>query len=77
MVNVAALLAERGARTRMVLNVHDELVFYVPPNELGLVREIQRVMENPSIADDLLVPLVVDVSHSPTSWKDKRSGLPT
>jgi len=33
-------------------------------------------MENPSIADDLLVPLVVDVSHSPVSWKDKRPGPP-
>ncbi len=76
MVNVAALLAERDARTRIVLNVHDELVFYVPPDEHALVTELQRVMENPSIADDLLVPLVVDVSHSPVSWKDKRPGAP-
>ena len=75
-VNVAELLAEREARTRIVLNVHDELVFYVPRDELGLVADIQRVMENPSIADQLRVPLVADVSHSEASWKDKQKGVP-
>jgi DNA polymerase-1 len=77
MVNVDGLLGARGAKTRMVLNVHDELVFYVPMDELDLVAEIQRVMENPSIADRLLVPLVVDVSHSSKNWKEKQSGVPT
>ena len=75
-VNVAELICSREARTRIVLNVHDELVFYVPPEELGLVAEIQRVMENPSIGDQLRVPLVAEVSHSMTSWKDKQKGLP-
>ena len=76
-VNVAALLEERRARTRIVLNVHDELVFYVPPEEVELVAEVQQTMERPSIATALLVPLVADVSHSQASWKDKSPGLPT
>ncbi len=76
-VQVAALLGDRRARTRIVLNVHDELVLYVPPDEHALVSEIQRTMERPSIAPTLLVPLVADVSHSPSSWKDKRPGMPT
>ncbi len=75
-VNVAEFLRSRAARTRMVLNVHDELVFYVPSDELELVRDVQHVMEHPSIAADLRVPLVVDVSHSTTNWKDKQKGLP-
>ena len=76
MVSVAALLGARRARTRIVLSVHDELVFYVPPEEIGLVSEIQRVMEQPAIANELLVPLVAEVTHSATNWKDKRKGLP-
>lgn len=74
--NVAALLAARAAQTRMVLNVHDELVFYVPSDELSLVADIQDVMEHPSIAATLRVPLVVEVSHSTTHWKDKQKGIP-
>ncbi len=77
MVTMGALLRERGARTRMVLNVHDELVFYVPTGELELVPELKRVMESPSIAAELLVPLVADVSWSEVNWRDKREGLPT
>ena len=76
-VNVAALLEQRRARTRIVLNVHDELVLYLPPDELPLVSEVRRTMERPSIAVTLRVPLVADVSHSPASWKDKSPGLPT
>jgi DNA polymerase I-like protein with 3'-5' exonuclease and polymerase domains len=60
----------------MGLNVHEELVFYVPLEELSLVGEIQRVMENPSVARVLRVPLVVEMSHSTTSWRDKVKGLP-
>jgi DNA polymerase-1 len=77
MVNVAGLLRERGVRTRMVLNVHDEIVFYVPVDELGLVPELKRVMEQPSIVGSLSVPLVVDISWSEANWRDKRKGIPT
>lgn len=75
-VNVGRLLVLKGARTRMVLNVHDELVFHVPADELSLVPDIQRVMEQPSIARTLRVPLVVEMSHSATSWRDKAKGRP-
>ncbi len=74
MVNVAEFLRARKARSRIVLSVHDELVFYVPPEEAGLVPELQRVMEQPSIAGELLVPLAADISHSIANWRDKRSG---
>ena len=77
LVNVAKLLRDRDARTRMVLNVHDEIVFYVPTDELALVADIQHVMEHPSIAEHFCVPLVADVSWSAKSWRDKVKGLPT
>ena len=44
----------------MLLQVHDELVFEVPENELSIMKElVKQEMEG---VYKLLVPLVVDVS---------------
>jgi DNA polymerase-1 len=59
MIRVARRLREQGHEARMLLQVHDELVFEVPPEELDAVRTLVRdEMQN---AADLSVPLVVDV----------------
>lgn len=53
--------------TRMLLSVHDELVFEVPLKELEEARRgIKAAMEN---AYALSVPLIVDVGSGP-NWKD-------
>ena len=50
----------KGKRTKMILQVHDELVFEVPEDELEEVKEIVREeMEN---VVELEVPLKVDIS---------------
>jgi len=52
-------LAAERLKTRMVLQVHDELVFDVPLGELERVRELVRIeMEG---ALELSVPLLVDI----------------
>ncbi len=59
MIRIHAALAARGLRGKMLLQVHDELVFEVPNDEMDAVTELVRVeMEH---AADLSVPLVVDV----------------
>jgi len=59
MVNIDRRLREEGLATRMVLQVHDELVFDVPEAELDEIRELVRAeMEN---AVPLDVPLKVDI----------------
>lgn len=59
MIDVHKALVDRKLKTRMVLQVHDELVFEVPPDELsevaGLVKELMET------AYPLSVPLVADV----------------
>ena len=53
--------------TKMILTVHDELVFEVPDAEVPEASErIREVMEG---VYDFAVPLVVEVGHGPT-WKD-------
>jgi len=59
MVNIDRCLTEESFKTRMLLQVHDELVFEVPENELEAVKELIRVeMES---AVELDVPLKVDI----------------
>ena len=56
-----------GLETKMVLQVHDELVFEVPKPELEAVKEIaKRCME---LDQPLKVPLIVDINYGP-SWKE-------
>lgn len=59
MVRVARALEEQGLQSRMILTVHDELVFEVPEYEEKSVGELVReAMEN---AVKLDVPLVVEL----------------
>ena len=67
MISLDRKLAERKLKTRMVLQVHDELLFEVPAGEKveasALVRsEMEGVVK-------LKVPLVADVSFGP-NWRD-------
>jgi len=59
MIAVQAWLDEKQLASRLVLQVHDELVLEVPEAELGLVREaLPKLMGNVA---KLVVPLLVEV----------------
>jgi DNA polymerase-1 len=65
MVRCAQRLQEEGWKTKMILQVHDELVFDVPREELEQVQVVVReAMEH---AVQLEVPLVVDMATG-ESW---------
>jgi DNA polymerase I len=59
MIRIDRALRDTEARTRMLLQVHDELVFEVPESEVDSISTLVRQeMEH---AADLRVPLVVDM----------------
>ena len=59
MVRVHAALRDRGLKARMLLQVHDELLFEAPPDEVDAVKALAvELMEG---ALPLDVPIVVDV----------------
>jgi DNA polymerase-1 len=59
MIRIHDALGQRGIRSQMILQVHDELVFEVAPEELDAVRTLVRhEMEH---AAQLSVPLVVEM----------------
>ena len=59
MVNIDRRLAEEKFEARMLLQVHDELVFEVPEEELETVRELIRIEMETAV--ELDVPLKVDI----------------
>jgi DNA polymerase-1 len=67
MVRVAAALRERSVQSRMLLQVHDELLFESPPDEVEIITALAReIMEQ---ALPLAVPIVVDVKTG-TDWSE-------
>jgi DNA polymerase-1 len=67
MVKLPAALREAGVRGRMLLQVHDELLFESPADEADRLAAVaRRVMEE---AAELSVPLVVDTGFG-ASWGD-------
>jgi DNA polymerase-1 len=61
MIRVDEELRERGLRTRMILQVHDELIFECPAEEVEAVRELAPRIMSSSI--ELKVPLKVDLKQ--------------
>jgi DNA polymerase I len=69
MIRVHARLREEGMASRMLVQVHDELLLEVPEGELAEVAAlVVREMEN---AVELSVPLKVEVK-SGRSWGEMR-----
>ncbi|HHW42450.1 MAG TPA: DNA polymerase I [Desulfotomaculum sp.] len=70
MVRIHRELQEKKLAARMILQVHDELIFDVPAEELPVVQElVRRHMENALVLD---VPLVVDMKAGPNWYEVKK-----
>ena len=75
MINVHRKLIKESFKTKMILQVHDELVFETPVKEeskiIALVRrEMEHVHSDFNV--DLTVPIKVDVSKGP-NWADLKT----
>jgi DNA polymerase-1 len=69
MIRIDDALTSGGLDGKMLLQVHDELVFEVPPEELESVQQLVKYqMEN---AAQLSVPLVVDLGVGP-NWLETK-----
>ncbi|MGB7584561.1 MAG: DNA polymerase I [Terriglobales bacterium] len=67
MIRIDAELRERGLKSRMTLQVHDELVFEVPESEIDAMRSLVR--QHMERVHDLTVPLLVEMGVG-TNWRD-------
>jgi DNA polymerase-1 len=70
MVRIHRAIRDRGLSGRMLLQVHDELIFEAPPDEIEPMTQVVREhMEN---VLELRVPLVVDIGVGPNWLEAKR-----
>jgi DNA polymerase-1 len=67
MIHIDAELRRQGLKSRMLLQVHDELVFEVPEPEVDVLRTL--VHESMEKVYPLKVPLEVEVGVGP-NWRD-------
>jgi DNA polymerase-1 len=71
MVRMPAALREAGLSAKMLLQVHDELIFEAPEAEaeavIAVAKQIMEKAPEPAVA--LTVPLVVD-ARAAANWDD-------
>lgn len=69
MINMEKALRDAGLQAKMLLQVHDELIFEAPESELPILHElVPRVMDSAMTLD---VPLIV-ASHEGETWYDAK-----
>ena len=67
MIRIDAALREQELKSRMTLQVHDELVFEVPENEIDTMKRLVR--DHMEKVYNLAVPLQVEMGVGP-NWRD-------
>jgi DNA polymerase-1 len=58
----------KGKLSTMVMNIHDEIVFYIHESEIDLLIPIKDAFEN----WDFKVPILAEISYSTVSWGAKQ-----
>jgi DNA polymerase I len=67
MIRIDAAVRERGLKSKMTLQVHDELIFEVPEKEVEAMQSLVR--EQMEKVHALAVPLLVEMGVGP-NWRD-------
>jgi DNA polymerase-1 len=67
MIRIDAAILDRALKSRMTLQVHDELVFEAPEGEIEIMRSLVR--EQMESAHQLSVPLMVEIGVG-KNWRD-------
>lgn len=67
MIEVDKQISAKGLKSKMIMQVHDELVFELPKEELEELKQL--VVTAMELSQPLKVPLVVDVNYG-ESWKE-------
>ena len=69
MIRIDRMMKEKGVTSKMILQVHDELIFNVPMNEIEIMKSI--IEEGMSKAMELKVPLSVECAVGSTWYEAK------
>lgn len=70
-IKVYNYIRENNLGIKMVLPIHDELIFLVPYGEEKYVKDLKHIMED-TLDTIKNIPMIAEVEMSETSWKDKK-----
>lgn len=68
MILIDKYIMDKKLKMRMVMCIHDELIFDVPSGEENHITEIRQMMEH---APTVAVPIVAEVERTSKTWADK------
>ena len=74
MNRIHADIKKEGLKTKMLLQVHDELIFQLHKDELDYAKRIVEIME--AVYPAKLLPLTAGPGYSWSSWGEKIDGWP-
>lgn len=67
MIKIYAYLKKQECQTKMIMTVHDEIMFRSVPGEEHIIRKCREIMED---HDWHMIPIVADIEKTTTSWAD-------
>ena len=68
-IEIDKYIRENKLKTQLMFQIHDELLFIVPPNELEHVYKFKSIMED---THGWYIPIVAEIDASNTTWADKK-----
>ena len=71
-IELDTFIQNNGYKTRMQMNIHDEISFIVPKEEVRIIPKLQYIMQN---LPGTLVPIVAEIEVSQSTWADKTKGF--
>lgn len=69
MIKIYKYLKENGYKTKMIMTIHDEIIFESVPGEEEVIMKCHEIMQD---FDWHKVPIVADIERSETSWVDAK-----
>lgn len=69
-INISEFLKEGNYKSKMVLPVHDEIIFLIAEGEEHLVHRLKAFMED-TYAIIKNIPMVAEIEFSKTNWREK------
>lgn len=70
-INLYEFIKKNNLKTKMIMPIHDEIIFSVPYDEEKYVKDFKNIMEDTL---DVIknIPMVASVDMSETNWRDKK-----
>jgi DNA polymerase-1 len=68
-ITIDKYIKDKNLKTQLMFQIHDELLFIVPEDEIEEVFEFKRIMED---TDGWYIPIVAEIAASNTTWAEKK-----